>query len=112
MEYFICANSFAAPFFSDTSRKFQEGTNAEDAMNNFVKDYGHPCGLYAAALYKDANGFHKGEEPLLRWLSNQAKFMQDKTGLIRSDRIGEIEIDGVKHVLDDPKGGSIVGLTS
>jgi len=108
MEYFIQANSFAAPFFSDTSTKFQEGTNPEEAMENFIKEYSHPCGLYAAALYKDANHFHKNEKPLLRWLSNQAQFMNDKTGLIRSDRTGEIEINGVKHIISDPKGGSIV----
>jgi hypothetical protein len=33
MEYFVVANSFAAPFFSDTSTKFVEGETQPTPWN-------------------------------------------------------------------------------
>ena len=72
MEYFIKANSFAAPFFSDTSSCFATGDSPEDALLRFKEEYIHPCGLYAAFCYKDANAKHKGDKPLAKWVSNAA----------------------------------------
>jgi len=66
-EYFIVANSFAAPFVSDTSRRWQRGENPSEALLIFVKEYMHPCGLFSAHLYKDANAESKGEQPLAKW---------------------------------------------
>lgn len=71
-EYFIVANSFAAPFVSDTSEHWQDGINPEDAMTAFRKEYNHPCGLYSAHLYSDANSKFKREKPLLEWNSPEA----------------------------------------
>jgi len=108
MEYFICANSFAAPFFSDTSTKFQVGNTPEEALEVFVKEYDHPFGLYAAALYEDANHYYKNGKALLQWMSNHAKFMENKTGMIYSAGHGRVKINGKMNEIVDPKGGSIV----
>lgn len=71
-EYFIVANSFAAPFISDTSKGFVEANSPEEALNKFAENYTHPCGLYAAVCYKDANAEAKRERVLARWLSTAA----------------------------------------
>ena len=111
MEFFIIANSFAAPFFSDTSNTFQEADSAEQALDIFAKNYKHPCGLYAASCYKDANAYHKGEKPLAKWLSNEANFMIDKTGAIyKSGFKGKIRINGAWYSIDNPKEGSVVTM--
>jgi len=107
-EFFIIANSFAAPFFSDTSKKFIKGETPELALLSFVKGYSHPCNLYSAELYVDANAYYKGKGFLIRWLSNHAIFLQDKVGRIRDIMPGEIEIDGKIHVIKNPKDGRIV----
>ncbi len=78
MEYFIEANSFAAPFFSDTSSGFVEADSPEQALLRFKDDYKHPCGLYAAVCYQDANAKHKGHEPLAKWVSNAAGVCEGK----------------------------------
>jgi hypothetical protein len=60
-EYFVIANSFAAPFFSDTSSEYVKSENPQEAILKFVKKYKHPCGLYAAVLYKDKAFPHLNE---------------------------------------------------
>ena len=108
-EYFVVANSFAAPFVSDRSTGFAEGLTPADALRSFAASYKHPAGLYAAAIYHDADAYHKSDPSLARWLSNQAALLQDITGhsiLVRSP--GNIEIDGVLTVLHNPKQGQIV----
>ncbi|MBV6342780.1 hypothetical protein [Candidatus Magnetobacterium casense] len=100
-EYFIVANSFAALFFSDTTVKFVMGSSPEEAMEIFVKNYSHPCGLYAANLYKNSNEYHKGNKPLVRWMSNEAIFKDRKTGSIYKKGLGKISIE-------NPKQGKIV----
>lgn len=72
-EYFIVANSFAAPFVSDTSNTYVTADTPEDALYDFAEDYGHPFGLYSANAYASADDFHKGKEPLARWRSNKAQ---------------------------------------
>jgi len=111
-EYFIIANSFAAPFFSDTSHCFQEGENPKEALELFVQKYNHPCGLYAAMLYKDANAYHKGENPLLKWLSNHAAFLGGKTGAIYVESPGRIRINGKWHEIPMPKAGQVLEITN
>jgi len=109
MEYFIVANSFGAPFFSDTSEKFQEANSPEKALEIFAENYKHSCGLYAAFCYKDANAYHKGEKPLAKWLSNEANFMTGKTGAIYKPGIaGKVRINGKMHNIDNPKEGCVV----
>lgn len=72
-EYFVLGNSFAAPFFSDTDEQFVVAEDHLNALNDYVKNYKHPCGLYAAAIYPNADAYHKGQSPLARWLSNKAQ---------------------------------------
>lgn len=107
-EFFIVANSFAAPFVSDTSTGFVKGETPELALLSFVGGYSHPCGLYSAALYTDANTYHKGEAPLARWLSNHAIFMQDKAGSIMCISPGKVEINGEMYLIENPRGGRII----
>ncbi len=76
-EYFIIANSFAAPFCSDESRTYVTGQTPLIALQEFATRYSHPYGLYAAAAYKSADAYHKGEKPLAKWLSNKSR--QDTT---------------------------------
>lgn len=112
-EYFIVANSFAAPFFSDTSEHFVKAESPQEALMTFKDTYKHPCGLYAAVCYDDANAYHKNKKPLAKWLCNQEiekmKLTEGKgcySFLGHGD--GVIEIDGAKHTVKDYKDGAIV----
>lgn len=71
-EYYVVTNSFAAPFFSDTGELFVCGDTPGDALKKTIDDYTHPRGLFAAAIYEDANAVAKGHAPLMRWQSNAA----------------------------------------
>jgi hypothetical protein len=71
-EFYVVTNSNAAPFVSDTSAKFVGAETPKEALDITVENYSHPCGLYAAAVWLDANSKVKGEEPLLKWLSEKA----------------------------------------
>jgi hypothetical protein len=64
MEYFVVANSKAAPFVSDTSNKFQKGRSPHEALGLFIEAYSHPSGLFSAAVYESSDDFHKGKKPL------------------------------------------------
>lgn len=72
-EYYIEANSFAAPFFSDPSHAYVEGNTPSAALLKFAANYKHPCGLYAANAYTSADARNKGEGPLAQWQSNAAR---------------------------------------
>lgn len=112
-EYFIVANSFAAPWFSDTSEGFVEADNPKAALEKFAAVYGHPAGLYAAVCYQDANAKAKGHKPLAKWLCNHE---QEKMRLAAGrggysylgHAPGDFEIDGVRHKVENPTGGSVV----
>lgn len=113
-EYFVVANSFAAPFFSVTSQGFVEGETPKKALRAFAANYDRPRGLYAAMLYASADAYHKGAEPLVKWMSNHAKALEAaKAGKdacsIFCHKPGKFEVDGVGHVVVDPCGGSITG---
>jgi hypothetical protein len=112
-EFFVYSNSFAAPFFSDSDESFVKGKTAKEALNNYVKKYNHPCGLYAAQVYKDANAFHKGEKPLYTWLCNheieKLRVTKDKSSFsYLGHGPGAFEINGRRIIVDDPKGGKII----
>lgn len=107
-EFYIEANSFAAPFFSDQSNGYVEAADAAEALLKFAADYSHPCGLYAAVAYTSADACNKGEKPLARWLSNQAQRLQGVTGSIRFDGPGRGEINGERIEIENPKEGAIV----
>jgi hypothetical protein len=66
-------NSNAAPFFSDTDTGFIEATDPESALKEVVKNYKHPCGLYAAVIKEPSP-----ENPVVaRYLSNRAATTED-----------------------------------
>ena len=70
-EYFIRANSFSAPFCSDTSNHYIKAETPREALNKFALEYKHPAGLYSANLYNNADDMHKGKDPII-------KFVQEK----------------------------------
>lgn len=72
-EFFVVSSSKAAPFFSDIDHSFITAKSPSDAVSKAVKRYKHPAGLYALAIYRDANAHHKGKPPLAEWLSEKAK---------------------------------------
>lgn len=72
-EYFIVANSFVAPIVSDISHDYIMADTPREAMKQFIANYDHPAGLYAANLYANADVYHKDEKPLLTWRSKKAK---------------------------------------
>jgi hypothetical protein len=116
-EFFIVANSFAAPFFSDQSTGFHTADSAVSALAGFANAYRHPSGLYSAAAYASADAYHKGAKSLARWLCHheQAKQRLSK-GLpgysYCSHGPGRFEINGHAHTVEDPKGGSVVLATA
>lgn len=112
-EFFIYANSFAAPFFSDTDTVYQEGESAADALERFAAAYKHPAGLYAAIAYESADAYHKGAKPLATWLCNHEQAKQrltDRPGgySYMGHGPGDFEIDGERHLVENPKAGSVV----
>jgi hypothetical protein len=48
--YHWIANSFAAPFFSDTESGFIEAPDATDALEKVRRKYKHPAGLFALII--------------------------------------------------------------
>ncbi len=63
-EFFIVANSFAAPFISDESTHYVKARTAPLALEQFAAKYNHPAGLYAALACwtKDRAGSQDGLE--------------------------------------------------
>ena len=112
MKYFIVANSFAAPFVSDTSTTFQEAETPEAALEAYAARYSHPAGLYAAEAYASANDYHKNAKPLAQWLCNHELAKQNATkGKASYSAIshapGDVEVDDQRISVLDPKGGRI-----
>jgi hypothetical protein len=108
-EFFVVANSFAAPFCSDQSTHYATGATPPEALDRFArKEYKHPAGLYAAEIYDSADGYHKGRNPLARWLSNHAWEIElRKPTMICSNGPGKLELDGVTVEIKDPKHGAV-----
>lgn len=112
-EYFISANSFAAPFFSDSSTQFVEADTPEAALEKFAKEYKHPYGLFATSCYESADAYHKKAKPLAHWKSNhvlaQEAATKDKHGYsYMGHRPGDFEINHERIMIPDPKGGKVV----
>ncbi len=113
MEYFIVANSFAAPFVSDTSESFQEADSPENALKLFAARYSHPARLFAAACYSSATDFHKGKASLARWLCNhelaRQKAMKPKEAcMYEGIAPGRFKVNGNLIVVEKPFEGRIV----
>ena len=112
-EYYITANSFASPFFSDQLDDFVKANSPEKALEKFAKNYKHPAGLYAAACYSSADAERKGQKPLARWMCNHELEKQRLTATKESysylgNAPGDFELDGKRVVIADPKGGRVV----
>lgn len=71
-EFFVFTNSNAAPFVSDTDTQFVRATTPQEAADKARKSYKHPAGLFALAVYTNADAYHKGQKPLAQWLSKRA----------------------------------------
>ena len=113
MEYFIQANSFAAPMVSDTSTSYIDAISPREALERFAAKYTHPCGLYSANCYRNADALHKGKKPLAQWLCNQQIAIEKETkdlGSYRmgSDGPGKVNINDKSIEIKDPKGGRVV----
>jgi len=112
-EYFIVANSFAAPFCSDQSTAYAKGESPEAVLRAFAVKYTHYAGLYAAVCYASADAYHKNQKSLATWLCNSELKKQEVTKgkhCFSSLGIepGVFEVDGVTYTVQDPKGGQIV----
>lgn len=112
-EYFVVAKSFAAPFVSETDESYVDGETPEAALEAFAAEYKHPAGLYSAALYANADAFHKNADPLARWLCNHEAEKQRLTKDLGGYSYlghgpGDFEINHVRHKVENPKGGRLV----
>ena len=113
MEYFIVANSFAAPFVSDQSESFEDAESPKKALESFVARYSHPARLFAADCYESATDFHKGKPPLARWLCNHEIALQKATKgkdcfSYTSLGPGRLKVDDELIVIDKPFEGKLV----
>jgi hypothetical protein len=111
-EYFIIANSFAAPFVSDTSEGYETGNNAKEALRKYVEKYTHPAGLYSARCYASADDYHKGKPFLAEYLSNHERALQKATKNKGSysymgNGAGDFEIDHKRIKVENPREGRI-----
>jgi len=112
-EYYVVTTSFAAPFFSDTDRRWVEAESPEAALEKVAREYSHPCGLYAAVCYEDANAEAKGKKPLAKWLCNheraKMRATEKKGGYSYCGHgPGDFEVDGKRIRVKNPKAGSVV----
>ena len=113
MEYFIHAESFAAPFCSDTLTRFVEAPTPTEALDQFVHGKPHPCGIYSAVCYTSSDDFHKGKTPLAKYLSNKALALQVATAgkgayVMQGRGAGAFEVDGQLHRVPNPRDGRVV----
>lgn len=111
-EFFIVANSFAAPFCSDQDTSYIDARTPEGALIGFAESYKHPFGLYAAMCYASADAWHKKERPLAEWLSNYAAEKHRLTKNLGTHSFSsngrEFCIDGKWHAVADPKSGRVM----
>lgn len=112
-EFYIVANSFAAPFFSDTDTAFVKAWSPGGALRTFAKSYSHPAGLYCADCYRDANAEAKREAPLARWESSHLTALQRATkgqsGYSYYGRApGDFDVNGKPVRVKNPKGGHVL----
>ncbi len=114
-EYFIIGNTFAAPFFSDTLKRFIKAETPEKALMKFIEECTHPCGIYSANCYESADACEKNEKPLSKWLCNleieQQNITKDKGAYSYLNKgEGILVIDGEEHKIDNWKEGKLLTL--
>lgn len=111
-EFYIEANSFSAPFFSDQSYAYVNADTAKLALESFADSYSHPAALYAAFAYSSSDAMKKGEKPLAKWLCNheieRSRIVADRGSYsYLGNAPGDFEIDGVRHRVDNPTSGKV-----
>lgn len=109
MEFFIHANSFAAPFVSEETTRYVQGEDASSAL----EAYGRVYKPYAADVYASADAFHKREKPLARWRSNKARRLDEVTankGSYSYEGVNEhaFKVDDQLYTVVEPREGSLV----
>jgi len=112
-EYFIVANSKAAPFFSDTSTHFVTASNPTVALKQFKETYKHSCGLYAAVLFANSDAYHKSQKPIAKWVCNFELEKQKVTKdlgcyLYMGIDKNTFEVNNVKYTIKNPDGGETI----
>jgi len=113
-EYYIFAQSFAAPFVSDDSEKYVEAEDEVEALTRFVDSYSHPMGLYSAVIYASHRDHVKRKKPLASWWSNhliQLKLAMKKAGgccSMRGGGPGVFSVNDEDFNVPNPKGGEFV----
>jgi len=112
-EYFISAQTFAAPFFSDTIERYVKADTPQAAVNSFREACDHPCGLYAIACYASADAMKKGQKQLALWLCNHEIAKEkafDETGRCSylGHGPGKFRVGDTEYDIADPKGGQFV----
>lgn len=108
-EYFVVVNTFATPFISETYTKFIEGESPAQAL----LEYCEKVRPYSANVYWDANDYHKGKEPVARYLCNKEIAKQEAAkGLnsftYESKHEDSFIMDGVEHFVNNPRDGRLV----
>ena len=90
--YQYMTHSNAAPFVSDTNSGFIEATSPKAALEEIVRNYKHPAGLYSAAILEPSPA-----NPILaRYLSGRAAIQNAApTGLHEWKEDG-LYVDGKK----------------
>ena len=112
-EFYIETRSFAAPFFSDEDYFYIKAKTPVGALKKCVKQYTHPCGLYAALAFGSADDEKRGKEPLARWLCNheieKMRLTKKTDGYSYFGHgPGDFEIDGYRVKVDNPKDGRVI----
>lgn len=91
--YSCIMNSNAAPFFSDVDSRFIEAESAKEALERAVKEYRHPCGLYAAKI----ETCEEKPKMVARYLSAKAaRQMNAPCGVHYSDG-KDLFVDGIRQ---------------
>lgn len=111
-EFFVKAQTFAAPFCSDELVRYIPGEDPVEAVEAWVESRPHPCGIYYAAVYANADDMHRGRKPLCEWKSNYQRAREEATkgkGCYISRGLGEnaFEIDGEKFWVECPREGAV-----
>jgi len=116
-EYFVFANSFAAPFVSDSSESYVSGASAIEALERFVANYKHPARLYFAAIWRSADDYHKSKPALAKWTCNHELELQRLTKgqavvAYRSGKPGNMEVNQELHTVKHPFDGEFEVLNT
>lgn len=85
-------NSNAAPFFSDTDSGFIEATDPESALKDVIKNYKHPCGLFAVVIKEPS----PSNPVVARYLSDRAATQEEAPCGLTEWREDGLYVDGKK----------------